>query len=383
MNLSFQKLFFAIATTFGLFAIMILAKPILIPICFALLISFILLPTARKLESWGLNRILATALSIFGMLAFIALGIYLFSARIVSLSSEFSQFQDKILRLFADATIFINRNLNFLPDMGKGELYDQIKNWFNKSSGSLVQQTFSSTAAFLTGLLSTFIFTFLILIYRSGLTLAFMAFFEEDKREKAHTMFKSVQQVGQKYLLGMIMLMFILGLANSIGLWIIGIDNPFLFGYLAAVLAIIPYVGTLVGAAIPIIFALVSYDGLWMPIAVALLFWGVQLVESNFLSPKIVGGSLKINAFAAILSIIIGASVWGIAGMILFLPLTAMLKVVCEEYEELKPIALLIGDQNKKERKLGYSGKYRWWNKLKGRLVMYVARKNNLEANDY
>ena len=378
MNLSFQNFFFAIATTFGLFAIMVLAKSILIPICFALLISFILFPSARKLESLGINRILATALSIFGVFVLLSVGIYFFSAQIVSLSSEFSQFQEKILRIFADATVFINRNINFLPHMEKGELYDNIKNWAAESSGSLVKQTFNNTASFLTGLLSTIIFTFLILIYRGGLTNAFTAFFSENKRENAHKMFKSVQQVGQKYLVGMIMLMFILGLANSIGLWIIGIDNPFLFGYLAAILAIIPYVGTLVGAAIPIIYALVSYDALWMPLAVALLFWGVQIIESNFLSPKIVGGSLKINALAAILSIIIGASVWGVAGMILFLPLTAMLKVVCEEYEQLKPIALLIGDQNNNKNKPDDSGKHRWWDKIKGLLKMPILRKNKL-----
>jgi len=366
MNISFQKLFFAIATTFGLFAIMVLAKTILIPISFALLISFILYPSARKLEMWGLNRILATALSIFGVIIVLAIGIYVFSTQIVGLMSEFSQFQDKILRIFADATLFINRNMNFLPHMEKGELFDNIKSWFAESSGSLVKQTFNNTASFLTGLLSTVIFTFLILIYRSGLTQAFAAFFAENKRENAHKMFKSVQQVGQKYLVGMIMLMVILGLANSIGLWIIGVDNPFLFGFLAAVLAIVPYVGTIVGAAIPIIYTLVSYDSMWMPIAVALLFWGIQIIESNFLSPKIVGGSLKINAFAAILSIIIGASVWGIAGMILFLPVTAMLKVVCEEYEELKPIALLIGDQNKKESENQASRIHSWWKKIKG-----------------
>jgi predicted PurR-regulated permease PerM len=83
-----------------------------------------------------------------------------------------------------------------------------------------------------------------------------------------------------------------------------------------------------------------------MPIAVAFLFWAVQLISDNFLSPKIVGGSLNINALTAILSLIIGAVVWGIAGMILFLPFAAMLKVICEEYDELKPIALLIGNQN-------------------------------------
>ena len=166
-------------------------------------------------------------------------------------------------------------------------------------------------------------------------------------------LFRSVQQVGQKYLSGMALLIIIIGLANSIGLWIIGIDNPFLFGFLGAFLSIVPYVGTTMGAIIPILYAFVSYDTMWQAIAVAILFWVVQLVTDNFLSPKIVGGSLSINALAAILSLIIGALVWGVAGMILFLPFTAMLKVICAEYEELKPIALLIGNHDYKEKNNG------------------------------
>jgi predicted PurR-regulated permease PerM len=150
-------------------------------------------------------------------------------------------------------------------------------------------------------------------------------------------------------LFGMILIVIIIGFVNSIGLWIIGIDNPFLFGFLGATLSIVPYVGTLLGAIIPVVYAFVSYDSLWIPIGVAVLFWGVQLISDNFLSPKIVGGSLELNALTAILSLIIGAAVWGIAGMILFLPFAAMLKVICEEYEELKPVALLIGSYNYKE----------------------------------
>jgi predicted PurR-regulated permease PerM len=89
-----------------------------------------------------------------------------------------------------------------------------------------------------------------------------------------------------------------------------------------------------------------SHDSLFIPLAVAILFWAVQLVESNFLSPKVVGNSVNVNAFAAILSLIIGASIWGVAGMVLFLPFAAMLKVICEEYEPLQPLALLIGNAN-------------------------------------
>jgi predicted PurR-regulated permease PerM len=128
---------------------------------------------------------------------------------------------------------------------------------------------------------------------------------------------------------------------------------------LAALLALIPYAGTFIGSAIPVLYALVHYDSFWMPITIAIFFWLVQLVESNYLTPKIVGGNLKINALTSIISIIIGASIWGIAGMILFLPFAAMLKTVCEEYVELKPLALLIGDQNynSTDKKDKFSGK--------------------------
>ncbi|MBU1368842.1 MAG: AI-2E family transporter, partial [Bacteroidetes bacterium] len=120
-------------------------------------------------------------------------------------------------------------------------------------------------------------------------------------------------------------------------------------------------------AIIPVIYAFVSYDSIWIAVAVALLFWFVQLVSDNFLTPSIVGGSLKINALTAILSLFIGASVWGLAGMILFLPFAAMIRVVCEEFEELKPVALMMGEHNKKGSD-GTGQLSLWWEKMKKRL---------------
>lgn len=171
-----------------------------------------------------------------------------------------------------------------------------------------------------------------------------MAFGDEENRKKILRMLKNIQNVGYRYISGMFLLIIILGFANSIGLWIIGIDSPFLFGFLAAILSIVPYIGTTVGATLPVLYAFMTSDSIWIPIAVILLFWVIQTVESNFLSPRIVGGVLNVNALVAILSLLIGASVWGIAGMILFLPFAAILKVICEEFEQLKPIAMLISN---------------------------------------
>jgi predicted PurR-regulated permease PerM len=366
MNLSFQKLFYAIATAFALFAILVLAKPILIPLSIALLISFILLPLAKKFESWKISNPLAAFLSIFVVILIIAGVIYFFSTQIINVSKEFSNFKDKIISAFADVTLYFNNHISFVENLKKDELFNRMKGWITDSTGFLISKTVNNTATFMAGLLATIVFTFLLLIYRDGLTQAFLAFSPEDKRNRVYKMFKSVQQVGQKYLFGMLFLTIVIGLANSFGLMIIGIDNPFLFGFLGAALAIIPYIGTVMGAVIPIIYAFVSYDSLWMAVSVALLFWFVQLVSDNFLTPRIVGGSLKINALTAILSLFIGAAVWGLAGMILFLPFTAMLRVVCEEFEELKPVALILGEQNKKEGD-GDRPISVWWQKVKKR----------------
>src|SRR5690554_3640744 len=289
MNLSFQNIFYAIASSFGIIAIMIFAKAVLIPLAFALMLAFILFPMVKWFERRHFSTTLATFISMLLVALFIAAGILLFSTQIIGLAEGFDDFQNKLLNVFVEATTFINRNIGFIDDMETEDLIDQVKSWINNSAGVLARQTFSGTAAFLTGLVSTVIFTFLILIYRSGLTQAFIMFYPPEQRPRAARLFKSVQQVGQKYLVGMIMIITILGFINSFGLMIIGIDNPFLFGFLAAVLAIIPYVGTVIGAAIPVLYAFISYDNIWMPVAVAVMFWAVQVLESNFLTPKVVG----------------------------------------------------------------------------------------------
>jgi len=350
VNLSFQKTFFAIATIFALFAILVVGRSILIPISFALLISFILLPLANRFEKWGVSRMFAALFAILATIFVLGGGIYLFSTQIVSIAGEFSHFQEKVIKVFAEATAWLNSNMRIVPNLEKDELMDQLKNWVSKSSGSLAQQTFSGSAGFLAGLIATAIFIFLFLIYRKGFKEAIILYFPEEKKERAFKMLKSVQQVGQKYLVGVILIVIIIGIINSVALLIIGIDYPFFFGFLAAIMAIVPYVGTTLGATIPVLYAFMTYDSLWIPIAVTITFWFIQVVESNYLSPRVVGGTLKVNALAAIISIIVGASVWGIAGMILFLPFTAMLKVVCQEYDELKPIALFIGEQNVKAK---------------------------------
>ncbi len=368
MKLSFQNNFYALAFVFILIAIMVVAKTVLISLGLALLISFILFPEYKRLRKWGVPNILAAVLSILTVVVVLG-GIFtFFSAEIISLSDQISQFGAKLRDLFANVVVYLNENVSFIKDVEEEELLKDARKWLEGSAGSLVSQTFSGSAAFFTGLLTTIIYTFLLLIYHKGLVKAFMRFAPEGQEEQYFQMLKNVQRVGQKYLSGMMILILILGIANSVGLMIIGIDSPFLFGFLAALMSIIPYIGTTLGATIPVLYAFMSTDELWIPLAVAIMFWLIQLIESNFLSPKIVGNSVNVNAFAAILSLIIGASVWGVAGMVLFLPFAAMLKVICENYDKLKPFALMIGEDNfKKDDKKNKPSPLDWVKKKIGK----------------
>jgi predicted PurR-regulated permease PerM len=225
-----------------------------------------------------------------------------------------------------------------------------------------VSDTIGFTSDFVTYLTLTVVFTFLILLYSRHFTEALTQFAREEEQASFRTMLKEVQQVGQQYLTGMVVLLLIMGVLTSVGLLILGIDYAIFFGFLAAVLAIIPYIGTFLGGILPTIFALITYDSLWYPAGVIAIFWFIQFIEGNFLNPKIVGGSLNLNALSSILALIAGGLLWGIPGMILFLPMMAILRTVSSHYEELKPLATLLGDDDYN------NAEPEWWSKLKAKL---------------
>jgi len=344
MSISFKNAFFSIATCFALLFLIYLGRSVLVPLAFGLLIAFILYPICVFLEKKGASRlwsIIWTMLSVTLVLVGITI---LFSAQIIDIVKGLDDFGTKLNEVLVAVTEFINTNISFVPKLDKDSLVDLGLQWFTNKSGGMLTNTLNSTTLFLTGFTLTIIYSFLILLYRKGLKKAVASFSAEEHTEKFKEMLNKIQKVGQQYLTGMFTLIIVLGILNTLGLFIIGIDYALFFGFLAGFLAIIPYVGTTIGGAIPALYAFITYDSYWYPLGVILVFWFIQILEGNFLSPKIVGGNLNVNAIVAILALITGGFIWGVAGMILFLPFAAILKVFCEHYEQLRPISLLMRD---------------------------------------
>jgi predicted PurR-regulated permease PerM len=142
----------------------------------------------------------------------------------------------------------------------------------------------------------------------------------------------------------MLTVMLVLGVLNSAGLYFIGIKYALVWGFLGALLAIVPYVGTTIGGLLPFTYAIATTGTVWQPTAVVVLYATVQFVEGNVITPKIVGNSVKINALAAVVSLILGALLWGIPGVILAIPLLAMIRIILDHITSFKPVALLLSD---------------------------------------
>ncbi|RJE74714.1 AI-2E family transporter [Reichenbachiella sp. MSK19-1] len=348
MTLSFKKLFFVLATVLLSIYMLFAAKSILIPVVFAMLVAFILYPLVK----WLTKRNIALIWSVIWTMAsvtIVVLGVlFLFSAQIVSIVKEYSGFLARLQEVMDKVIVFLNEKVSIIPPIDSQMINEQITQLFSDSGLLIVSDTIGVTSTLFTYLVLTFIYSFLILLYHKHLTKALIHFNPKEDQPAFREMLKEVQEIGQKYLTSMLTLVLVLGGLNSLGLWLIGIEYALFFGFLAALLAIIPYVGTVVGGLIPTLFALITYDSYWYAIGVVAMFWFVQFLEGNFLNPKIVGGNLNINAFFSILSLIAGGLLWGIPGMILFLPMVAILKVVCSYYTELKPVALLLGDSEEK-----------------------------------
>ena len=157
-----------------------------------------------------------------------------------------------------------------------------------------------------------------------------------------NTVLQKMIDVYFNYIKGMVLVYIIVGVLNSIGLLALGIEHAFLFGMLCAIMTIIPYIGIVVSALLPISVAWLSTGSIWYPIGVVGIFAVVQYFEANVIFPRVVGVQLNVSTWAMLVAVIAGGILWGVSGMILFIPFVALLKISTDYIEEWKPLNILL-----------------------------------------
>lgn len=328
-----------------LFVILSYGKFILMPLAFAAFISMLLNPIVNKLESWKLGRAFSIILTLLLVVIVFSGIVTLISAQFVQFSERIPEVTDRLKSVTAEGVQFLEETVGISEEERTDYLEQGLSNLIDKSGQYLGSVVSATTSAFtLMSLLPIFIF--FMLYYKEMYQTFFRKLFErKEGNSMIDGVLDNVQDVTQNYLVGMLTVIGILAVLNTTGLLLIGLEHAIFFGVFASLLAVIPYIGIIIGALPPLLFAFLLGDSLLTPLLVIAVFGTVQFLEGNFITPRIVGSKVAINPFMAMLALIIGGELWGISGMILFVPLIGILRVIFEQIEELKPYGYLLGNR--------------------------------------
>jgi predicted PurR-regulated permease PerM len=190
------------------------------------------------------------------------------------------------------------------------------------------------------------VFAALLLYNRTTYVAALTALVAPEWRPRLPGLLQKVVGNYARFIMGMVQVYLIVGTLNSVGFLLLGVPNAILFGMLTAVATMIPYAGIILSALLPITLAWTTTGSIWIPVGVITVLAVVQYLEANLIFPKVVGGKLGLNTMASLLIIFAGGLLWGVAGMILFLPLASILKLVSEEIPEWQALRLLLGGED-------------------------------------
>ena len=319
---------------------------LLIPLVFAILFSVLLFPLVQRLENWRVPRIVS-------ILICLLLAVGVLTALFWGISLQISSFAEVIPQFIKRGNAYINSVQTFADqhlNIDKQRQVTEVKKYLNNALaevGTILTSTLLATTNIITNVFLILLFAFFFLLYRDFFRSFFYKVFKDAGRPKIDEVMGRIYEVVKDYLAGLVLVILIIGTLMTVGLLILGIDYAIFFGFFGAVLVLIPYFGISMGSLLPAIYTLVTQDNPVKALGVIGIFLFVQTLEGNFITPYIVGSKVSINPLAAIVVLILWESVWGLPGLILALPMTAIIKVIFDAAPALKPYGFLIGEAEK------------------------------------
>lgn len=320
---------------------MIWLKDILVLLASALVLSLLILPLSSWMEKKGMPRSISIIIVLLISSFVLVGGFTVLSLQVADIVSDWPNYVQKFEKYISTAQSFLSKNLNISRKKQMLEVTNQTMNLL-KNSGVILGTTFGTLLHVITTLIILPIFIFFFLYYRSFFAAFLHQVFPKIEEGEMQNLLRKIGRVVQSYLQGLLMVMIMAGILNTIGFWWIGVPYFAFFGTLTGVFLLIPYVGIWLAALLPIILSLVTLSPSH---AMAVVAWvaAVQFIEANFITPMVIGSKVSMNPMVAMIALLLGETIWGIQGLILALPLTAMLKVIFDFVPELNAYGFLLG----------------------------------------
>ncbi|MBC5775109.1 AI-2E family transporter [Pontibacter sp. KCTC 32443] len=325
--------------------VLYVGRSLFVPLSFALLISFVLYPICRWLELRGIPRWGAISVCLLVLLILFGGLTWLLVNQLMRLVEEWPNLQQKLLAALQDISAHLEqqfnlkvaRQVNWLESMGNNIAANLL---------SMIQSLLYTSVVSVVLLVLIPLYVVLILYNREQLARALFSLFYRTEHHKIKTILQETITTYYNFIKGMAIVYAIVGTLNTIGLLIIGVPHALFFGVVASILTFIPYVGITIGAILPMAVAWITYDSAWYPLGVVIVFAAVQYLEANLIFPWAVSYRLQVNMLFTLLAIVAGGILWGASGMILFIPFLAILKLIADKHEHMRPISLLLGSDN-------------------------------------
>jgi AI-2 transport protein TqsA len=314
-----------------------MAKPVLFPFMLAVMVSFILAPVLDLSTRLRVPR----ALSVLLLLLMTFVVLYFLGALIFesgkSFAAEFPKYGD---RLRSELTILARKlhlagirgdPLNFLGRLDINRL------------GSLIVSSIGPFFNFLTNLFLVLIFLIFILAGKGRAEAKIAKAFSPAQAARIRRVIVKINSEIQRYLAIKTISNLVQGIAAGIVLWAFGVNFALLFGFLVFVLNYIPTIGSIIATGLPMLFAAFQFPTLWPALWIGVLMTVLQNIMGNFVEPKLFGRGLGLSPLVVLFALFFWGWLWGIPGMVLAVPIVAILRIVCENVPGLKFLAVLMG----------------------------------------
>lgn len=323
------------------------AKPFLVPICFAGLFAMLFLPVTRKLEKSGASRGIGVTVSVLLFLVLVTLIITIVAWQVSNLTSDLGNIEGKAHTIMQQLRDFIASTFGITGEQQKQMLDSQSGN-----ASSLIAKFGISLMDIVFNFVLVTVYIFLFLFYRRHIKKFILQVVPKKEDDNAEDAISNIEKVSQKYLSGLGLMIICLWILYSIGFTIIGLKNAFFFAILCGLFEIVPYVGNLIGNILAVLMALTQGGGFPMVIGILITYSLVQSFQTYLLEPLVVGSGVNINPLFTIIGLVLGELVWGIPGLVLAIPLLAIVKIICDHTPALKPYGFLIGREKPTDKRL-------------------------------
>lgn len=339
----YQKIAFNLITLALLTTLLYLGQTILIPLFFSILLATLLLPVTNYLQRKGFNKVLSIILCIVVTFLLIAGILYFLSHQVANFLEDADTIKKRLQELGGQAQEWIDSTFNVSEKKQQEYIEDTTKKLEDSGAGIVGKTVLTITGA-LAYVVFLPVYTFLILYYKHLIKKFLVSVFRNGDEEKVESVLFESRTVGQQYVLGLLIDMVIVFTLNAIGFLILGIKYAIFLALVGALLNLIPYVGMLTANAFGMLITMVSSDNLSDVLWVAIIFAVVQVIDNNLLIPLIVGNKVRINALVTIVGVVVGGTLCGVAGMFLAIPGIAVMKIIFDHVDGLKPWGMLLGD---------------------------------------